>query len=109
MIDDGGVPDFANQGCWLTCHNGERDNPKFASRATVAANSLYQALKQFDVRKYLPSTRTDADASWDNGKSPDEIAKIKAAWRFPRVDAVARPPLKSRRNGGRRLRARISS
>jgi hypothetical protein len=82
MIDDGGVPAFANQGCWLTCHNGERDNPKFASRATVEANPLYQVLKQRDVRKYLPSTRTDADASWDKGKSPDEIAKIKAAGGF---------------------------
>ena len=74
MIDDGGVPAFANQGCWLTCHNGARDNPKFANRAAVEANPLYQALKQNDVRKYLPSTRTDTDASWDKGKSPDEIA-----------------------------------
>jgi hypothetical protein len=82
MIDDGGVPAFANQGCWLTCHNGERDNPKVATRAEVQANLLYQALKQNDVRKYLPSTRTDADASWDQGKSPDEIAKIKAAGGF---------------------------
>ncbi len=82
MIDDGGVSAFANQGCWLTCHNGERDNPKFANRAAVEANPLYQALKQTDVRKYLPSTRVDADASWDKGKSPDEIAKIKAAGGF---------------------------
>jgi Ethylbenzene dehydrogenase len=82
MIDDGGVPAFANQGCWLTCHNGARDNPKFATRAEVEANPLYQTLKQIDVRKYLPSTRTDADASWDKGKSPDEIAKIKAAGGF---------------------------
>jgi hypothetical protein len=82
MIDDGRVQAFANQGCWLTCHNGERDNPKFASRAEVQANPLYQALKQRDVRKYLPSTRADADASWDKGKGPDEIAKIKAAGGF---------------------------
>lgn len=82
IIDDGGVPAFANQGCWLTCHNGERDNPKVATRAEVQTNSLYQALKQNDVRKYLPSTRTDADASWDKGKSPEEIAKIKAAGGF---------------------------
>ena len=78
MIDDGGVPAFANQGCWLTCHNGERDMPNFASRAEVQANPLYQALKQNDVRKYLPSTRTDAMASWNKGKAPEEIAKIKA-------------------------------
>jgi hypothetical protein len=38
MIDDGGVPAFANQGCWLTCHNGERDNPKFATRPRFEAN-----------------------------------------------------------------------
>ncbi len=82
MIDDGGVPGFGNQGCWLTCHNGERDNPKVATRAEVQANPLYQALKQNDVRKYLPSTRTDPLASWDKGKSPDEIAKIKAAGGF---------------------------
>ena len=50
MIDDGGVPAFANQGCWLTCHNGERDMPKFATRAEVQANPLYQALKQNDAR-----------------------------------------------------------
>ena len=82
MIDDGGVPAFANQGCWLTCHNGERDNPKVATADEVKANPLYQALKQNDVRKYLPLTRTDAMASWDKGKSPEEIAKIKAAGGF---------------------------
>jgi len=82
MIDDGGVPGFANQGCWLTCHNGERDNPKVASKADVQANPLYQAIKKNDVRKYLPSTRTDALASWDKGKSLDEINKIKAAGGF---------------------------
>jgi len=82
MIDDGGVPEFANQGCWLTCHNGERDNPNFATSAQVRANPLYQALKQGDVRKYLPSTRTDAQASWDKGKTQEEIAKIKAAGGF---------------------------
>jgi len=82
MIDDGSVPGFASQGCWITCHNGARDNPKVASAAEVKANPLYQALKQSDVRKYLPSTRTDAEASWDKGKSPDEIAKIKAGGGF---------------------------
>ncbi|MBI3936963.1 MAG: hypothetical protein HY323_08295 [Betaproteobacteria bacterium] len=82
MIDDGGVPGFAKQGCWLTCHNGERDNPNQASAADVKANPLFQAIKRNDVRKYLPSTRTDALASWDKGKSLDEIAKIKAAGGF---------------------------
>ncbi len=82
IIDDGGVPAFANQGCWLTCHTGQRDNPKSATRTDVQANPLYQALKQNDVRKYLPSTRTDAEASWDKGKSAEEIAKLKATGAF---------------------------
>lgn len=82
MIDDGGVAGFASQGCWLTCHNGERDAPKQPTTAEVQANALLAALKKNDVRKYLPSTRTDALASWDQGKSLEEIAKIKAAGGF---------------------------
>ena len=82
MIDDGSVPGFANQGCWLTCHNGERDAPKQPATAEVQANALLKALKKNDVRKYLPATRTDALASWDQGKSLDEIAKLKAAGGF---------------------------
>ena len=82
MIDDGRVPNFANHGCWLTCHDGQRDNPKVATRSQVEENPLYRTLKQIDVRKYLPSTRTDDNASWDKGKRPEEIAKIKEAGGF---------------------------
>jgi hypothetical protein len=82
MIDDGSVPNFANQGCWQTCHNGMRDAPKQPSASQVQANPLLKALNKNDVRKYLPSTRTDALASWDKGKSLDEIAKLKAAGGF---------------------------
>ena len=82
MIDDGSVPGFANQGCWLTCHNGERDAPQQPTTAEVLANPLFKAIKRNDVRKYLPSTRTDALASWDKGKSVEEIEKIKAAGGF---------------------------
>ena len=82
MLDDGSVPNFANQGCWQTCHNGMRDAPNQPSAAEVQANSFLKALKKNDVRKYLPSTRTDALASWDKGKSLDEIAKLKAAGGF---------------------------
>ena len=69
-------------GACLTCHNGERDAPKQPATAEVQANALLKALKKNDVRKYLPSTRTDALASWDQGKSLDEIAKLKAAGGF---------------------------
>ncbi len=81
MIDDGKVPMFKNQGCWLTCHNGERDSPDRPTTAEVKANALFKHLKKKDVRKYLPSTRTDG-TSWDKGKTPEEIAKIKAAGGF---------------------------
>ncbi len=82
MIDDGKVKDFANQGCWVTCHDGERDNPNLPDTAAVKANPLFMHLKKNDVRKYLPSTRTDEAASWDKGKTPAEIAAIKASGGF---------------------------
>jgi hypothetical protein len=82
MIDDGAVPNFANQGCWLTCHRGERDTVGQPSAADVAANSFFQAIKRADVRKYLPASRSDDAASWDKGRSLEEIAKLKADGHF---------------------------
>jgi hypothetical protein len=82
MIDDGSVPGFANQGCWLTCHRGERDMPQQPTAAEVQKNPLYAAIKRADVRKYLPSTRTDGLASWGNGRAVAEIEKLKASGAF---------------------------
>jgi len=82
MIDDGGVPNFAAQGCWLTCHDGERDSRKQPTAGEVAATPFFQQIKRADVRKYLPSSRTDPDAPWQNGKSLEEINSIKAAGGF---------------------------
>ncbi|HEX6363743.1 MAG TPA: ethylbenzene dehydrogenase-related protein [Albitalea sp.] len=95
MIDDGKVPNFARQGCWLTCHEGERDMPNVAKKDAVQANPLMAALKRTDVRKYLPASRTDA-TDWKTGKSVEEIAKLKAdghfvdlvQWRAHRSNAV---------------------
>ena len=84
MLDDGKVPMFANQGCWLTCHDGERDL-KTATKEDVAANAAMKAYKKEDVRKYLPATRTNP-SDWKTGKSVEEIAKIKAAGGF--VDLI---------------------
>ena len=81
MLDDGKVPDFAKQGCWLTCHTGERDMPGFAKKEEVQANPLMAALKLSDVRKYLPATRT-TPSDWRTGKSVEDIAKIKAEGGF---------------------------
>ncbi|MDP2809229.1 MAG: ethylbenzene dehydrogenase-related protein [Rhodocyclaceae bacterium] len=84
MIDDGKVPMFKEQGCWLTCHEGMRDvNP--ATKEEVAANAAMKAYKREDVRKYLPASRTDV-SDWKTGKSLEEIAKIKAAGGF--VDLI---------------------
>jgi hypothetical protein len=95
MIDDGKVPGFAKQGCWLTCHDGQRGMAKQFTKEEVAANPLLTAIKKTDVRKYLPETRTDP-SDWKTGKSVEEIAKIKAAggfvdliqWRAHRSNAV---------------------
>ena len=85
MIDDGKVKDFAQQGCWLTCHDGERDMPKEFTKEEIAANPLMTAIKKTDVRKYLPDTRTDP-SDWKTGKSVEEIAKLKADGKF--VDLI---------------------
>ena len=95
MIDDGKVPMFAQQGCWLTCHEGERDMPKQFTKEEVAANALLTAIKKNDVRKYLPASRSNP-SDWKTGKSVEEIAKIKAAggivdliqWRAHRSNPV---------------------
>jgi hypothetical protein len=82
MIDDGKVPGYAAQGCWLTCHDGSRDAPRQPSAAQVKEAPFFQAIKRSDVRKYLPATRTDPNASWDKGVSLEQIAKLKADGHF---------------------------
>ncbi|MBU1237644.1 MAG: hypothetical protein KJ634_03400 [Gammaproteobacteria bacterium] len=81
MLDDGKVSGFAQQGCWLTCHDGERDMANEASKDEVAANPLMMAIKKKDVRKYIPASRTDP-SDWRSGKSMEEIATLKAAGEF---------------------------
>lgn len=85
MIDDGSVPGFSRQGCWLTCHDGQRDMARSASKEDANANALLAAIKKNDVRKYLPATRQDP-AQWNTGKPLEEIAKIKASGAF--VDLI---------------------
>ena len=83
MIDDGSVPMFAEQGCWLTCHDDMRDMPDVAQAKDVTEHALLgKVLKKKDVRKYLPSSRTDEEVTWSKTKSADEIAKVKAASGF---------------------------
>jgi hypothetical protein len=85
MIDDGKVPGFARQGCWLSCHDGQRDMRNTASAKDAQANALLSAIKKNDLRKYLPSTRSNPE-NWTTGRSLDEIAKLKAEGAF--VDLI---------------------
>ena len=83
MLDDGKVPLFAQQGCWLTCHNGMRDTRNQVVGEPVKKHPLFADAKyDADIRKYLASTRTDDAASWDKTKSKEEIDKIKAGGGF---------------------------
>ncbi len=84
MLDDGKVARFAQQGCWLTCHDGMRDTRNQVVGDPVKKHPIFgdAGLKESDIRKYLASTRTDAAASWDKTKSREEIDKIKAAGNF---------------------------
>jgi hypothetical protein len=96
MIDDGKVPGFATQGCWQTCHDGSRDAPKQPTADAVKADPFYKAIKKGDVRKFLPATRTDKNASWDKAVSLEEVDKLKSEghfldliqWRAHRSNAV---------------------
>ncbi len=84
MIDDGSVPMFAEQGCWLTCHTNMRDTGEQPSRADIAANPVLgkDGLNKHDIRKYLPLTRTDEMATWNATKSAEEIAAMRADGQF---------------------------
>jgi hypothetical protein len=92
MISDGKVPGFAQQGCWLTCHDGERDMPGVASR-----EDAQKVIKKNDIRKYLPASRSDP-SDWRTVKSPEEIARIKAAGGF--VDLIQWRAARSNPVGG---------
>lgn len=83
MIDDGKVPLFAQQGCWVTCHDGMRDTRNQVVGDAVKKHPLFSDSKyDADIRKYLASTRTDPAASWDKTKSREEIAKLQAEGAF---------------------------
>jgi hypothetical protein len=83
MIDDGSVEGFATQGCWLSCHSSMRDMEDVTSKDDVKAHAqLGKGLKKKDVRKYLPASRTDDNASWDTLQTDEKIAELKAQGQF---------------------------
>jgi hypothetical protein len=82
MLDDGKVARFAEQGCFVTCHNGMRDAPGQATAEAVKRNPLLgdAGLKTDEVKKYLPSTRHGP--GWDQTRSAEDVAKLKAEGGF---------------------------
>ena len=76
MLDDGKVPGFAQQGCWLTCHDGQRDMKGEGSGADAR-----KFIDRADVRKYMPATRTNP-SDWRTIRSKEELAKLKAEGGF---------------------------
>ncbi len=97
MVDDGSVSGFAQQGCWLTCHDSMRHMPAAPKAAAVKAHPyLGKTMKKSDIRKYIPLSRINDENPWDKVKSPGDIAKLKAAggfldlmqWRVARSNAV---------------------
>ncbi|MDP1702749.1 MAG: ethylbenzene dehydrogenase-related protein [Aestuariivirga sp.] len=82
-LDDGTVPSFEQQGCWLACHDGMRDMQRQPPAEQVRAHGLLgRLLGQEDVRKYLPDTRDDTTASWNRTRPTEAIAALKAAGAF---------------------------
>lgn len=77
MIGDKKVKRFSKQGCWLTCHNGVRD-----TRDVPSEGEATKVLNAKQVTKYLPASRSDDTASWDQVKSADALAQIRAAGGF---------------------------
>lgn len=84
MIDDGSVDQFAQQGCWMSCHRGSRDIGQ-ATKADVLDLDVIgrDGLGKTDIRKYLPDTRTERyGLNWDKVKTQEEIDQLKADGKF---------------------------
>ncbi|MGF1889775.1 ethylbenzene dehydrogenase-related protein [Photobacterium profundum] len=82
MIDDGSVAQFGEQGCFMSCHAGERDLDPATKEQSLALPVIgLHGLNKDDIRKYLPESRTDG-SSWDKPKSQEEIDRLKAKGQF---------------------------
>lgn len=78
MLGDGkGVPDFNNQGCWVTCHNDLRHMPNEPTLEALEAHPILgkQGMKKDESLKYLRETRTaiGPTGGWDNVKAKAEL------------------------------------
>ena len=79
MVDDGDIPNFAEQGCWQSCHDDMRDMPDEPSPEEVASHPYLgrDGLGKDDIRKYLPSSRAGRGKDWDSVKPAEAITRIR--------------------------------
>ncbi len=73
MFADKKVKRFIKQGCWATCHEGMYD-----TRDVPSEDEAMGVLNTKKVTKYLHISRSDREASWNQLKSADALAQIRA-------------------------------
>ena len=79
LLDDGSVPLFGRYGGYITIGDAMRF---FTDQATREAHPyLGETKRQSDIRKYLPTTRTDPD-DWASVVSEADLARLRAAGYF---------------------------
>ncbi|GAB4176450.1 MAG: hypothetical protein Fur0039_19470 [Rhodocyclaceae bacterium] len=115
MLGDGkGVPEFNNQGCWVTCHNDLRHMPNQPTAEALDAHPVLgkAGMKKDDMTKYLAQTRTamGPTGGWDKLKSKAELDALWEqgvrldlwqwrAWRSGPLDAASDDHVFQTRNG----------
>lgn len=82
MLDDGSVPEFARYGGYLAIGDGIANFTKHAGGDAVKAHAyLGKKLKQEEVSKHLPETRTDIN-DWATVQTEDKLKAQRAAGYF---------------------------
>ena len=82
MVDDGGVPEFARYGGYVTVGDRMRFFTNEAKANEVKAHPyLGQKRKQTEVGKHLPATRSDP-GDWTSVLPEDELANLRKAGYF---------------------------
>ncbi len=82
MVDDGGVPEFARYGGYITVGDGIASFTREADAKDVKAHAYLGKKKgQAEVTKYLPETRTDIN-DWASVVSEEKLAAQRKAGYF---------------------------
>lgn len=82
LLDDGGVPEFARYGAYITIGDRMRFFTNEAKAADVKAHPyLGRKRNQVEVRKYLPATRKDI-GDWGSVVPESELAALRKAGYF---------------------------